>query len=77
MIVDANILHNNKPYSFYNALSRDTTSISAYTAGGKYYLTLRDIKYSNRFQIEIRTTTSIVFDNLLVQYDVREGKVVR
>lgn len=58
------------PYSFFASHTADIDNISAYTAGGIYYLTIQNLMFQKNFQLKIATSTSIIFSLLQVRYQI-------
>ena len=71
IILDKTIVYD-KIYAFFATNSEHIDNVSAYTAGGKYYLTLQDLAFQKSFSIRIHPTTSIVFDIVHIRYMIRD-----
>ncbi len=59
-------------YAFFLANTADIVGVSAYAAGGFNYLSLQNLFFQKDFLIRIRPLTSIVWDVILVRYDIRK-----
>jgi len=71
VIVDNETIWDNT-YAFFLANTADIVGVSAYAAGGRDFLTLQDLYFQKDFQIRIRPTTSILWDVILIRYDIRD-----
>lgn len=69
-----NYMHFDKPYSYFSDYSTELENVSAYTAGGKYYLSIRNLLFQRGFNIKIRVGSTIIFDQILCRYYIRETK---
>ncbi|KKL47976.1 hypothetical protein LCGC14_2330180 [marine sediment metagenome] len=70
VIIDDAIMYND-PYSFFFTNSEHIDNVSAYLAAGVYYLTLQNISFQKSLIVRIITTTSIIFNLMLIRYAIR------
>ena len=71
IILDKTIVYDSL-YAFFATNSEHIDNVSAYTAGGKYYLTIQDLAFQKNYSIKILPTTSIVFDVVYIRYMIRD-----
>ncbi len=76
VIIDNEIIWEN-PYAFFLANTTDIVDISAYAAGAFHYLSIQNLLFQKDFLIRIRPTTSIVWDVILVKYNIRKETILK
>ena len=67
-----NYMHFDKAYSYFSDYSTELENVSAYTAGGKYYLSIRNLLFQRGFNIKIAVGSTIIFDQIMCKYYIRE-----
>jgi hypothetical protein len=65
------------PYAFFLANTADIVGVSAYAAGGFHYLSIQNLFFQKDFLIRIRPTESIVWDVILVKYNIRKETILK
>ncbi len=76
VIIDNETVWDNT-YAFLLANTADIVGVSAYAAGAFHYLTLQNLFFQKDFLIRVRPTASIVWDVILIRYDIREEKMLK
>jgi hypothetical protein len=71
IIIDNETVWDNT-YAFFLANTADIVAVSAYAAGGFQYLSIQNLFFQKDFLIRIRPTTSIIWDVILIRYDIRK-----
>jgi hypothetical protein len=71
IIIDNEVVWNDS-YAFFLAHTADIVGVSAYAAGGRDFLSIQNLFFQKDFQITIQPTGSILFDVVLVRYNIRE-----
>ncbi len=71
VIIDNETIWENT-YAFFLANTADIVGVSAYAAGGFDYLSLQNLFFQKDFLIRIRPTESIVWNVILVKYNIRK-----
>lgn len=71
IIIDNETVWNNS-YAFFLAYTADIVGVSAYAAGARDFLTLQNLFFQKDFQITIQPEGSILFDVILVRYNIRK-----
>lgn len=72
IFIDENILFN-KPYSYFETKSDYLENISAFLDSGRYYLSLRSIRFQKGFRIDINSDGTTVFEQTLVKFIISDG----
>ncbi len=70
VMIDDSIIFD-KNYTWFSDYSHELQNASAYLKGGKYYLSIRNLPFQERLNINIKVNTSITFDQILIRYIVR------
>jgi len=70
IMIDDSIIFD-KSYSWFSTYSHELQNASAYLKDGKYYLSIRNLPFQERLNINIKVNTSITFDQILIRYIVR------
>lgn len=70
IMIDDSIIFD-KPYSWFSDYTEELQNISAYLRDGKYYLSIRNLPFQEKLNVNIKVNTSIIFDQLLIRYIVR------
>lgn len=76
VIIDNDVVWE-KNYAFFLLNTADIVDVSAYVAGGKQFLTLQNLYFQKDFQIRIRPTASILWDIILIRYDIRNETLLK
>jgi len=76
VIIDNETIWDNT-YAFFLLNTADIVDVSGYAAGGKQFLTLQNLYFQKDFQIRIRPNTSIVWDIILIRYDIRNETLLQ
>lgn len=71
ILLDDNLVFE-KDYSYFEDLSDYLENISAFDDGGKYFLSIRKLQFKRNVRVDVTTTSSTVFDNILVKYVIRD-----
>ena len=76
IIIDNETIWDNT-YAFFLANTADICDVSAYAAGGFQYLSIQNLLFQKDFLIRIRPTISIVWDIILIRYDIRKETMLK
>jgi len=71
ILVDKHILYD-KPYSWFFADTLNIDNVSAYLAGGSYYLSFQNLWFQKNFIVRMVSTASITLTFALIRYGIRD-----
>lgn len=73
ILIDDKIIFN-KEYTYFSTYNDYLTNVSAFydSDTSKYYLSMRNLYFQKNFRINIITTTSVTFDEILLKYKIRD-----
>lgn len=66
----------NESYTNLYTLSDQLRNISAFLDGGYYYLSIRNMFFSEYFELSIITTSSVTFTDIRMEYTIRNEKFI-
>lgn len=71
IMIDNSIIFD-KNYAWFNTYSHELQNASAYLKDGNYYLSIRNLPFQERLNVNIKVNTSISFGQILIRYIVRD-----
>jgi len=75
IMIDDSIIFD-KSYTWFSDYTEELQNVSAYLRAGKYYLSIRELPFQERLNVNIKVNTSITFDQILIRYIVRNEGVL-
>jgi len=77
ILIDDELFYD-RAYSYFNTNSEYLENTSAFLDAGIYHLSLRNLSFQKKFQIIITSTSSVVYSQIYIKYEIRkEQKVIR
>ncbi|GAI34562.1 unnamed protein product, partial [marine sediment metagenome] len=71
IVIDDSIIFD-KSYTWFSDYTEELQTVSAYLRAGKYYLSIRELPFQERLNVNIKVNTSITFDQILIRYIIRD-----